>query len=146
MRDMQRTPRAGQHGIQAAAATGGAPVGARLLAVVSMLVSIGMVALLVSAVVQGSASIAAVDLALVGGLAPLLFVIGVGLWRVREWARVAAVVFILAMIGFFFAQGVLQPNVQVGLWLAVVRSLVPAALLMYLLHPSIRPLFRKRGA
>jgi hypothetical protein len=141
MRDIQHSSRAGQNGT----ATEGAPVGARLLAIISLLVAIGIVVVIGGGVVQGGASLTAIDVALLG-VAPLLVSIGVGLWRAREWARVLAVVFLAGMIGFFFVQGLLQPDVQVGLWFAVVRSLVPVALLMYLLHPSIRPLFRRRGA
>lgn len=76
-------------------------------------------------------------------LLPLLIAGGIGLLRLREWARLIVVGLVGVAILSFFVDSLLRYPVSTGLLLALSRSLIPATMLLYLLHPSIRPAFRR---
>ena len=77
-------------------------------------------------------------------LLPFFAVIGVGLWRLTEWARLLAVGFLVFTIASFVYQAFGFPSLPYGLLAALSRSVVPATMLLYLLHPSIRTVFGSR--
>jgi hypothetical protein len=129
----------------------GVPVGARIIAVLAFL-AIGValynlvgaaMALLDPAADAALRATARWILPLSIALIPVLAAIGVGLWRVREWGRRLAVAFLAISIVVVFGQALLRPDVLTGLLVALSRNTVPATLLLYLVHPSIRPSFRR---
>jgi uncharacterized membrane protein (DUF2068 family) len=83
-------------------------------------------------------------LALILALAQLPFyaTTAVGLWRRKQWGRYFALMFLAINIVRFVADAFFFPTLTTGLLVALSRSVIPIALLLYLLHPSIRPAFR----
>jgi hypothetical protein len=78
-------------------------------------------------------------------LAAFFVATGVGLWRFREWGRYCAVAFVATSIVTSGIDSFARYPAQTALMLTFIRSLLPIALLLYLLHPSIRPAFRRRS-
>jgi hypothetical protein len=72
---------------------------------------------------------------------PFSIVIAVGLFRLREWGRILACAFLVVAIIRFFIDAFEQYPIDAALALGFTNTLVPAAILMYLSHPSIRPFF-----
>jgi hypothetical protein len=131
--------------------SGGRPVGAMIIAVLAFL-AIGVVlynllgaatTLLDPAADPSLRGTATWLLPLSIVLLPLLGAIGVGLWRQREWGRKLAVIFLAVSIISVTLQALLTYNLQTALMVALVRNAIPATLMGYLLHPSIRASFRR---
>lgn len=131
--------------------SGGRPVGAMIIAVLAFL-AIGVVlynligattTLLDPAADPALRRTATWLLPLSIALLPALGAIGVGLWRRREWGRRLAVIFLVVSISSVTLQALFTYNLQTALMVALARNAVPATLLGYLLHPSIRASFRR---
>lgn len=67
----------------------------------------------------------------------------IGLLRLHEWGRYLAVTFLCLSIVTSGIDSFSRFPSQAALMLAFIRSLLPIALLLYLLHPGIRPAFRR---
>ncbi len=148
MRDSQQS--FGTHHVSADD-SGGRPVGAMIIAVLAFL-GIGVVlynlvgaatTLLDPAADPALRRTAAWLLPLSIALLPVLGAIGIGLWRQREWGRKLAVIFLVVSIGSVTLQALLTYDVQAAVMVALLRNAIPATLLGYLLHPSIRASFRR---
>lgn len=129
----------------------GRPVGVMLIAILCFIGAVivivyGTQALLVLRD-PGSAEDAASARALLPiaiGLLPLLLALGTGLWRLRNWARYLSVGFLALGIVLVFVDAFLRYSLTTGVSLAVTRSLVPTAMIIYLLHPMTAAAFRAK--
>jgi len=77
-------------------------------------------------------------------LVPVLGVLTVGVWQLRWWARTLAMALLVIAIGSIFVDGFLRYPIRVALLLGVNRIVIPCALLLYLLHPATKAVFRPR--
>lgn len=124
------------------------PVGVTVVALLCFLAVLVVSTYLVDAVLvllnPGSASDAAAARTvalLASGFIPLFVVAGVGLWRRRQWGRYLVVVFLSFAVISFFADSLLRYPLRTGLILGLSRSIVPIAIMLYLLHPVISAAF-----
>jgi hypothetical protein len=74
---------------------------------------------------------------------PFSIAIAVGLFQLREWGRSLACAFLVVAIIRFFVDAFQQYPIDAALALGFTNTLIPAAILLYLSHPSIRPAFRR---
>ncbi len=74
---------------------------------------------------------------------PASVAVAIGLFQLREWGRILACAFLIVAIIRFFIDALQQYPIDAALALGFTNTLVPAAILMYLFHPSIRPVFRR---
>ena len=83
-------------------------------------------------------------LALIAALAQLPFyaATAVGLWQRKQWGRYLALAFLVINIVRFVVEAFFFPTITAGLLVALSRSVIPITIMLYLLHPSIRPAFR----
>ena len=77
-------------------------------------------------------------------LAAFFLATTVGLLRLQGWGRYLAVAFLGLSIVTSGIDSFARYPPQAALMLAFIRSLLPIALLLYLLHPGIRPAFKRR--
>ncbi len=128
---------------------GGRPVGVAFIAIM-FLVYVGVVAYNAFEAFQVmndpgiSAAIRAdARTAFIFALAQLPFyaATAVGLWQRRQWGRYLALAFLAINIARFVVEAFFFPTLAAGLLVALSRSVIPITLLLYLLHPSIRPAF-----
>lgn len=89
---------------------------------------------------------ARLDLILSLAQLPFYIVTAFGLWRLRQWGRYLALVFLALNIARFVVEAFAFPTLTYGLLAALSRSIIPLTIMLYLLHPSIRPMFRRGGA
>ncbi len=88
------------------------------------------------------AAAARTTLALALGFMPLFLAMGIGLWRLKNWARLLAIGFLAVTIVSFFVSAVSRYPIGTGLLLGLNRGLIPGAMLLYLLHPAIGAVFQ----
>ncbi|HEX6292576.1 MAG TPA: hypothetical protein VFZ66_25550 [Herpetosiphonaceae bacterium] len=130
----------------------GRPVGVMIIAALFVLYVVFMALTAVEAFQLLSAAGTSADarsnaqLALALALAQLPFyaVTAIGLWRLKEWGRYLALAFLALNVARFVVEALLAPVLVPSLMIALSRSVIPITLMLYLLHPSIRPVFRSR--
>ena len=74
-------------------------------------------------------------------LAAFFLATGIGLLRLRPWGRYLGLAFFGLSIVTSGLDSFTRYPARTALMLTFIRSLMPIALLLYLLHPSIRPAF-----
>lgn len=123
----------------------GRAVGVILIAVVCFLFTAAMTFLAVQAALDGpvAAALSAPLLALAVALIPICAISGIGLLQRRNWARYLVVGGMLAAIVGLFVRSLGMESLDYGLRNALSGSLLPAAIILYLLHPSIGATFRR---
>jgi hypothetical protein len=91
-----------------------------------------------------AASIAEARLDLILSLlaVPFCVVAAIGVWRQRRWGLYLALVFLVLTILRFVVEAFSFATLGYGLLAALSRSVIPITIMLYLLHPSIRPVFR----
>ncbi|HEY0739477.1 MAG TPA: hypothetical protein VGD69_31425 [Herpetosiphonaceae bacterium] len=132
--------------------TGGRPVGVALVAIMFLFYAVvvgfnafiafqalGMAGL--SAAARGDARL---DLILSLVQLPFYVVTAFGLWRLRQWGHYLALVFLALNIVRFVVEAFSFPTLTYGLLAALSRSVIPFTIMLYLLHPMIRSVFRGR--
>ncbi len=77
-------------------------------------------------------------------LAVFFLATGIGLLQLRPWGRYLGLAFFGLSIVTSGLDSFTRYPLRTALMLSVIRSLMPIALLLYLLHPSIRPAFGRR--
>lgn len=92
------------------------------------------------------AAAARTTLMLALGLVPLFLAMGIGLWRLKNWARLLVIGFLGIAIVSFFVSAVSRYPIGTGLLLGLNRGLIPGAMLLYLLHPAIGAAFQTKFA
>lgn len=127
----------------------GRPIGVLLLTLLCLLTVVGIVVFVGLALLgaqQANVGVATVlaDLALPIALIPIFAVIGVGLWRLRRWGLYLAVGFLVIAVAAIVIDSLTRYTSSTGWRLALNRGIIPAVLIFYLLHPSIRAAFRQR--
>jgi hypothetical protein len=145
---MANSSDSGSSTLPSSRATTGRPVGVMLIAalcVLGVLVLLLNLALIVAEPGGFAALFGAEALTLIVSvvMTPLLITGAVGLFRLRPWARVLVVALLGVAIASFFADSLLRYPASTGLLLGLSRSLIPATMLLYLLHPSIRQFFHR---
>jgi hypothetical protein len=73
---------------------------------------------------------------------PFYAATAIGLWRLKQWGRYLALIFLLINIVRFVVTAFFSPALGIGLLIALSNSIIPLTIMLYLLHPSIRPIFR----
>lgn len=127
----------------------GRPVGVILIAVVCFFFVVALVGVVLQTILTGgpgSSSDAALTvpwLALAIVLIPVCVASGIGLLLRRHWARYIVVGGMVAAIVGLLVRGLGMSSLDYGLRFAFSGSLLPAAIILYLLHPSIRATFRR---
>lgn len=74
---------------------------------------------------------------------PFYIVAAIGVWRLQSWGRYLALLFLAFNIGRAVVESSVFPFPQSGL-ATLSRSIIPITIMLYLLHPMIRPVFRRR--
>lgn len=122
----------------------GRPVGVILIAVVCF-VFVAALAFVVAQIALGGPELGLGSqwLLLALALIPICAAAGVGLLQRRNWARYLVVGGMVTAIVGLFVRGLGMPSLDYGLRNAFTGSLLPAAIILYLLHPSIRVSFRR---
>lgn len=151
MRDIQNTDAAKQHRqqpTQSVAQKQGRPVGVMLIAgmflLLGVLAAIGLFFMFSQPGGVGATFASEPHNAILFPLSlPFSVAIAVGLFQLREWGRSLACVFLIVAIIRFFVDAFQQYPIDAALALGFTNTLIPAAILMYLSHPSIRPAFRR---
>src|SRR5579864_1297929 len=124
-----------------------------LLGGIGMILGGGFIATMLSQQGQGSAgaagilaglgAAAGVFIIIVGGVSALL---GFGLWKLKEWARIVTIVF-AGISGAFQLLGILGTlahfNVLALMW-GVFWLAIDALIIWYLLKPEVKAAFRQR--
>ncbi|MDP9311977.1 MAG: hypothetical protein M3R24_14015 [Chloroflexota bacterium] len=77
-------------------------------------------------------------------LAAFFLTTGIGLLQLRPWGRYLGLAFVGLSIVTSGLDSFTRYPPRTALMLSFIRSLLPIALLLYLLHPSIRPAFGRR--
>lgn len=127
----------------------GRPVGVLLIALlcfVAIPVVIVFIAATLPEFLDGSGlnrGQAMLSLVLGVALVPLFSVTGVGLWRLRAWARWLAIGFLAVSIASIVIDALLRYPLSTGAIVALGRGAIPTGLLLYLLHPSIGAAFHR---
>lgn len=75
---------------------------------------------------------------------PFYIVTAIGVWRLQPWGRYLALLFLALNIARFVVEAFSFPTLTYGLLAALSRSIIPITIMLYLLHPMIRPVFRRR--
>jgi uncharacterized membrane protein (DUF2068 family) len=75
---------------------------------------------------------------------PFYIVTAFGVWRLQQWGRYLALVFLALNIVRFVVEAFSFPTLTYGLLAALSRSMIPITIMLYLLHPMIRSVFRRR--
>jgi uncharacterized membrane protein (DUF2068 family) len=134
----------------AEATAGGRPVGAMIIAVMFLFyvvvvgynafdAFVGMSAAGISAAARSDARWALILLLV---QLPFYLATAIGLWRLKQWGRYLALIFLAINIARFVVTAFFAPVLGMGLLIALSNSIIPLAIMLYLLHPSIRPMFR----
>lgn len=127
----------------------GRPVGVILIAVVCFFFVAALAGVVLQTILAGgpgSSSDAALSLpwlALAVVLIPVCVVSGIGLLLRRHWARYLVIGGMAAAIIGLLVRGLGMSSLDYGLRFAFSGSLLPIAIMLYLLHPSIRATFRR---
>jgi hypothetical protein len=128
----------------------GRAVGVVLIAVVCFLFAAAMAFLVAQTALAAGAAAASSEavlslpwLLLAIALIPLCVASGVGLLLRRHWARYLVVGAMAAAIVGLFVRGLGMESLDYGLRNAFTGSLLPVAIMLYLLHPSIRASFQR---
>ena len=153
MNDIEKRNRAARDPAEAAQqphAGAGRPVGVGMIAAIALLTAgvfglriFGAIRVLSGSVpgVDPAASTVIPQLIVPLVLLPVCIATGVGLWRLKEWGRYLAIGCMVLAIVNLFVQSFSAPRLSVGLLNALSVSMLPGAILLYLLHPSIRTAF-----
>jgi hypothetical protein len=126
----------------------GRAVGVVLIAVVCFLFAAAMAFLVAQTALAAGAAAASSEAVLslpwlAIALIPLCVASGVGLLLRRHWARYLVVGAMAAAIVGLFVRGLGMESLDYGLRNAFTGSLLPVAIMLYLLHPSIRASFQR---
>lgn len=127
----------------------GRPVGVILIAVVCFFFVVALAGVVLQTLLvggPGTSSDAALSLpwlAVALVLLPVCVAAGVGLLLRRNWARYLVVIGMVAAIVGLLVRGLGMSSLDYGLRFAFSGSLLPAAIILYLLHPSIRATFQR---
>lgn len=133
--------------------SGGRPVGAALIALMFLFYIVVTVYNAVDAFqgmnATGISAAARSDARWAFGFAlvqlPFYAAAAFGVWRLKRWGWYLALVFLAINIVRFVVEAFFFPSLAIGLLAALSRSVIPLTIMLYLLHPSIRPIFRTDG-
>jgi hypothetical protein len=128
----------------------GRAVGVVLIAVVCFLFAAAMAFLVAQTALaagdpaaSSEAALSLPWLLLAIALVPICVISGVGLLLRRNWARYVVVGAMAAAIVGLFVRSLGMESLDYGLRNAFTGSLLPVAIMLYLLHPSIRAGFQR---
>lgn len=128
----------------------GRAVGVILIAVVCFLFAVAMVSVVVRTAMGAGDPATPADavlslpwLLLAIALIPICTMSGIGLLLRRHWARYLVVGGMVVAIVGLFIRSLGMPSLDYGLRNAFTGSLLPVAIILYLLHPSIRAGFQR---
>lgn len=126
----------------------GRPVGVILIAAVCFFFAVAMAFVALQSALGASSDAADAVLSpqwllVASALIPVCTISGIGLLMRRNWARYLVVAGMVAAIIGLIVRGLGMSSLEYGMRNAFTGSLLPVAIMLYLLHPSIRAAFQR---